>query len=150
MATSTRDQMDRTVNDHFRYEATDDIEGVLSTFSDDAEHEVIGGPDGPLRGRPALRRFYEGLFPDLKGESVEPLMRMYGDDFVIDVTLWHGQVVDGRPFGLPGRRGPLSFRLLHVFQLRDGLITKENMWFDYDAVQSQLTASVPDRDVAKV
>jgi hypothetical protein len=54
MGTTNREQMDRVVSDHFVYEATDDIEGVLRTFTDDAEHEVVGGPDGPLRGKSAL------------------------------------------------------------------------------------------------
>jgi len=56
MKTMSRENMDKLVNDHFMYEATDDVEGVLRTHMDDAEHEVVGGPDGPLRGKAALRR----------------------------------------------------------------------------------------------
>ena len=138
MGTMNREQLDKIISDHFMYEATDDIEGVLRTFTDAAEHELIGGPDGPLRGRAALRRFYERLFPDLRGERVEPVMRLYGDDFVIDETIWIGHVVDGRPFKLDGRSGKARLRLLHVFKLRDGLITKENVWFDFDELKRQL------------
>ena len=138
MGTMSRENMDKVVNDHFMYEATDDIEGVLRTFTDDAEHEVIGGPDGPLRGKAALRRFYERLFPALKGERVEPVIRLYGDNFLVDETIWIGQVVDGRPFKLDGRDGKVRLRLLHVFQLRDGLIAKENVWFDFNDLKRQL------------
>jgi hypothetical protein len=130
--------MDKLVSDHFMYEATDDIQGVLRTFRDDAEHEVVGGPDGPLRGKAALGRFYERLFPDLRGERVEPVMRLYGDDFLIDETIWIGNVVDGRAFSLKGRSGKARVRLLHVFKLRDGLIEKENVWFPFDDLKSQL------------
>jgi hypothetical protein len=35
--------MDQLVNDHFKYEATDDVEGVLATMAEDAEHQVVGG-----------------------------------------------------------------------------------------------------------
>ena len=77
MEKMNREQQDRIVSEHFMYEATDNIEGVLGTFTDDAEHEIVGGPDGPLRGKMALRRFYERLFADLKGERVEPVMRLY-------------------------------------------------------------------------
>jgi hypothetical protein len=98
MKTMSRESMDQLVNDHFKYEATDDIEGVLRTLTDDAKHEIVGGPDGPLRGQPAIRRFYERLFADLKGNRVEPVMRLYGDDFLVDETIWIGHVVDGRPF----------------------------------------------------
>jgi uncharacterized protein len=62
----SRESMDKIVNDHFMYEATADLEGVLRTYTEDPEHQVVGGPDGPLRGKAAIRRFYEGLFPALK------------------------------------------------------------------------------------
>ncbi len=139
MQTISQESMDKIVNDHFMYEATDDIEGVLRTFTEDAEHEVVGGPDGPLRGKAALRRFYERLFSDLKGERVEPVMRLYGDNFLVDEAIWIGQVVDGRPFKLDGSGGNVRLRILHVFLLRDGLIAKENFWFDFDDLKRQLT-----------
>ena len=138
MATMTRETMDKIVNDHFMYEATADLEGVLSTYSDDPEHQVVGGPDGPLRGKAAIRRFYEGLFPALKGERAEPVMRLYGDDFIVDESILIGKVVDGHPFNLQGKSGHARVRLLHVFQLRDGLIAKERVWFDFDDMRRQL------------
>jgi uncharacterized protein len=130
--------MDRIVNDHFMYEATADLEGVLGTYTEDPEHQVIGGPDGPLRGKAAIRRFYEGLFPALKGERAEPVSRLYGEDFIVDETILIGRVVDGRPFNLEGKRGEVRLRLLHVFQLEDGLIAKERVWFDFNDVKRQL------------
>src|SRR5688572_30593927 len=138
MATMTREIMDKIVNDHFMYEATADLEGVLGTYCDEPEHQVVGGPDGPLRGKAAIRRFYVGLFRDLKGERAEPVMRLYGDDFIVDETVLVGHVVDGRPFSLPGSKGPIRLRLLHVFQLRDGRIAKEKVWFDLGDVKRQL------------
>jgi ketosteroid isomerase-like protein len=132
-------EMDRLVNEHFGYEAADDVEGVLATFTDDAVHEMKGGPLGPLQGKAALRGFYDGLFPDLKGEGVEPVMRLYGDDFLIDETIWTGAIRDARSFSLPGKSGHASFRLLHVFQLHDGLIAHENVWWDQKALSSQLS-----------
>jgi uncharacterized protein len=138
MKTMNRESMDQLVNDHFGYEAADDIEGVLRTMTDDAEHEIVGGPDGPLRGKVSIRRFYERLFADINGERVEPVMRLYGEDSLVDETIWIGQVVDGRPFKLDGRAGPVRIRLLHIFKLRDGLIEKENVWFDLDDLKRQL------------
>ena len=138
MGAKNREQLDKIISDHFMYEATDDIEGVLRTFTDNAEHELVGGPDGPLRGKAALGRFYARLFPDLKGERVEPVMRLYGDDFVIDETIWIGHVVDTRPFRLDGKSGKARLRLLHVFKLSDGLIVKENVWFQFDELNTQL------------
>jgi hypothetical protein len=67
MKSMSQESMDKLINDHFMYEATDNLEGALSTLAEDAEHEVIGGPDGPLRGKAALRRFYERVFQDFRG-----------------------------------------------------------------------------------
>jgi len=134
----TRDGMDQIVNDHFMYEATADLEGVLRTYTDDPMHQVVGGPDGLLRGKPAIRGFYERLFPALKGERAEPVMRLYGDDFIVDESILIGQVVDGRPFSLPGKSGRARVRLLHVFQLRDGFIANERVWFDFEEMRRQL------------
>jgi ketosteroid isomerase-like protein len=138
MGNSRDEQLDRIVGEHFMYEATDNVDGVLGTLADDAEHELVGGPDGPLRGKAALRSFYERLFSDLKGERVEPVMRLYGEDCVVDETLWFGEVHDGRAFKLSGKSGKARIRLLHVFKLRDGVIIKENVWFDFDNLKRQL------------
>jgi hypothetical protein len=138
MATMTRESMDKVVNDHFMYEATADLEGVLGTYTDEPEHQVVGGPDGPLRGKAAIRGFYQRLFPALKGERAEPVMRLYGDDFIVDESILIGEVVDGRPFNLPGKSGDARVRLLHVFQLQNGRIAKERVWFDFDDMSNQL------------
>ena len=53
--TMTREQMDEVVNDHFGFEATDDIDGVMGTLTDDAEHEVIPSPVGALNDRAQMR-----------------------------------------------------------------------------------------------
>jgi ketosteroid isomerase-like protein len=137
-----REQMDQIVDQHFVYEATDDIEGVMGTLTDDAEHEVIPSPMGALSERAKMRDYYELLFAGVKGESVTPLRRLYGEDFVVDETLWHGRVEDGGVFLCEGKSGPVSFRLLHVFNLRDGKITREQVWCDLAAIQQQLGCTV--------
>jgi ketosteroid isomerase-like protein len=136
----TRQQMDQMIDDHFRYEATDDIEGVLATLAAGAEHEVIPSPVGALNDREQIRGYYEMLFKDIKGEGVTPRRRLYGNDFVIDEVMWHGYVADGRPFLCDGKSGKVSFRLLHVFEFRDEKISLENVWCDLAAIQRQLNA----------
>ena len=131
------DDMDRIVNEHFMYEATDDIEGVLATFTEDIDHQAIGSPLGALSGKEAVRPFYEALFGDLKGDGVEPVRRWYGENFLVDETLWTGFVADGRYFGLPGRSGQATFMLLHVFEFHDGLISREHVWSDTTAITAQ-------------
>jgi predicted ester cyclase len=129
---------DRMIERHFRFEAEDDVAGVLGTMTEDVEHEIVGAPSGPLHGQAAARGFYERLFADLKGEKVTPLRRHYGEDFVVDESLWEG-TAPGAPFGLPGGGRPLRFRLLHIFEMApDGRIRRENVWLDYAAIARQL------------
>ena len=138
----TPEQMDQLVNEHFNYEATDDIDGVMSSLSEDAEHEVIPSPLGALTDRAKMRAYYEMLFGDLKGENVTPVRRLYGEDILVDETIWHGYINDGRPFLCNGKSGPVSFRLLHVFNFRDGKIGREQVWCDLAAIQQQLGCTV--------
>jgi hypothetical protein len=134
--------MDEIVNQHFVYEANDDVAGTMSTFTDDPEHEVIPSPMGPLRGRERLQAYYEMLFPTLSDGSVTPVRRLYGDDFVVDETIWHGRLVDGHSLLLDGKSGPIDLRLLHIFDLRDGRIAREQVWVDLALVQRQLGCEV--------
>lgn len=138
----TREQMDALIEQHFTFEAMDDVDGVMSTLLDGAVHEVIPSPMGELDDPGEQRAYYELLFSSIKGERVEPLRRYYGDDFVVDETLWHGRIEDGRPFLCNGRSGPVSFRLLHVFEIRDGKISREQVWCDLAAIQKQLGSTI--------
>lgn len=134
----TPTQIDRLIDEHFNFEANDNVEGVLATLATDVEHDVIGSPTGAVRGREATRPFYEALFADLSEGKVETLRRLYGENFAIDESLWRGRA-PGRPFGLEGRNRELAFRLLHVFEFNDaGLIARENVWLDLGAIQQQL------------
>ncbi|HMM15842.1 MAG TPA: ester cyclase [Parvibaculum sp.] len=134
----TRAEMDRKIDEHFGYEARDDIEGVLATLAPDVDHDIVGWPTGPARGREGARSFYEALFADLSDGHAECLRRYYGDGFLIDESLWRGKAT-GRPFGIEGRGRPLEFRLLHVLEFTsEGEIGRENVWVDLAAVIRQL------------
>lgn len=134
----TRAEMDRRMDEHFGFEATDNIEGVLKTLAPDVEHDVVGWPTGPAHGRDGAKPFYDALFADLSDGKVECLRRFYGEDFLVDESLWSGRA-PGRPFGLQGKNRPLAFRLLHVIEFAgNGDIKRENVWVDLAAVMQQL------------
>jgi ketosteroid isomerase-like protein len=135
---ATPEQLDQIINDHFMHEAKDDIDGVLGSLADKVEHEVVPSPMGTSRDKGRIRSYYELLFENVSGERVTPIRRYYGDDFVIDETMWHGHMKDGAPFLCAGKSGPVSFRLLHIFEVRDGKITREQAWCDLAAIQQQL------------
>ena len=131
-------EYDQLVNEHFMYEATDDIDGVMGSLAEHAEHEIVPTTLGVLTDHDAIRGMYTRLFADVKGEGVTPVRRLYGDGFVVDETVWHGRVEDGALLGVPGGRGQVSFRMLHVFEIADGKITREQVWCDLAAIQQQL------------
>jgi uncharacterized protein len=134
-------EMDRKIDEHFGFEARDDVEGVLATLAPDAAHDIVGWPSGPSRGREAARSFYEALFADLAESQVECVRRLYGDGFLVDEALWRG-TAPGKPFGLEGRGRPLEFRMLHVIEFaEDGAIKRENVWVDLAAMIRQLPQS---------
>lgn len=136
--TLTRAVMDRKIDEHFGFEARDDVAGVLATLANDVEHDIVGWPSGPTHGRDAARPFYETLFADLSDGRIECLRRLYGADFLVDESLWRGKA-PGRPFGLDGKGRPLEFRLLHVIEFAgNGDIARENVWVDLAAIIRQL------------
>jgi predicted ester cyclase len=49
-----------------------------------------------------------------------------------------GTVV-GSMFGHRGNGRRITFRMLHVFEFRDNLISRENIWLDSAAVVAQLS-----------
>ena len=131
-------QMDAKLDEHFGFEAADDVEGVLSTLTDAVEHDIVGWPTGPVQGREMVRPFYETLFADLSDGKVESRRRLYGENFMVDDSVWRGRA-PGRPFGLDGHGRPLEFRLLHVLEFSEsGSISRENVWIDLAAIQRQL------------
>jgi len=138
LVSMTREEMDMKVDEHFAFEAEDDVAGVLATLSRDVEHDIVGWPGGSTRGREGARSFYQTLFTDLSDSEVQCLRRLYGEGFLVDESMWRGKA-PGKPFGLDGRGRPLEFRLLHVIEFADsGDITRENVWIDLAAIIQQL------------
>jgi predicted ester cyclase len=72
---------------------------------------------------------------------LESVKRFSGEDgrFVVDESTISGHV-HGEWAGMTGGGAPVEVRILHVFELRDGLICYENAWFDAANVQRQITA----------
>ena len=73
-------EMDELMDRHFAFEMADDVDGVLATLAPDAQHDIVGAPDGPTIGHTQTRPTYEQVFADLAGERVETLHRYYGQN----------------------------------------------------------------------
>lgn len=134
----TREMMDAKIDEHFGFEAADNVEGVLATLSHNVEHDIVGWPFGPSHGPEGARPFYEALFADLADGEVRSTRRLYGENFLVDDSVWRGRA-PGRPFGIEGRGRALEFRLLHIVEFdAAGDIARENVWVDLAAIQAQL------------
>ena len=48
--------------------------------------------------------------------------------------------VIGEMLGIPGNGRRVTFRIFHVFEFDDGLISREQVWLDTGAIVAQLTA----------
>lgn len=131
----TPEQMDAVLGAHFAAEAAHDLEGLLATLTPDCEHDVVGFE--VHHGEESIRSFYEQVFALLQQRGVEPLRRYYGENVLVDEVLYTGKA-DGALFGLDGRRGTVSFRMLHVVEFRDGRMSRENVWLDLDTARRQL------------
>jgi predicted ester cyclase len=52
---------------------------------------------------------------------------------------WHG-TVPGEFLGVPGNGRTISIRMLHVWEFKNGRISRENVWLDGNAIMAQRTS----------
>jgi steroid delta-isomerase-like uncharacterized protein len=138
MAT-TPAQMDELIERHLAAEARGDVDGAIAVYTDDVEHDVVGSPTGATQGRDGARGFYEYLVGNIKTETTATTRAYYADDACTIEHEWTG-TVPGEFLGIPGNGRRITFRMIHVFEFRDGLISRENVWLDGNAIVAQLTA----------
>lgn len=138
----TREEMDRLIDEHLAAEAAGDTAGAVAMYTEDVEHDVVGAPHGPLRGVDAAQGFYDFLTTNVTTESMVPTHSYYGDDFAVIEHAFTG-TVPGEFIGIPGNGRRVSFRILHVWEFRDGRISRENVWLDGGSIAAQLTEPAP-------
>ncbi len=85
----SRAEMDKAVDDHFRFEATDDLDGVMGSYANGpVAHEAFPSKFGRLTDRAKMRDFYEMVFACAKGDKATMIRRLYGEDFLVDESQW--------------------------------------------------------------
>jgi len=134
-ANPTLDLIDR----HFAAENAHDIDATIATYTDDIVWDDVTHPGSPFRGKAAVAGAYGGILQAIPDLHLRSVLRFRCGDHVVDESILSGHV-DGDFAGASGGGAPVSFRLLHVFDLREGLICRENAWFDSAAVVRQVEA----------
>jgi steroid delta-isomerase-like uncharacterized protein len=132
------EQLHALVSRHLRAEEAGDIDGAVAVYTDDVEHDVVGFPGSPRHGKDGAREFYEYLIANFRSEGWDVLHRFATPDAMVLEQAMTGTVI-GSMLGLPGNNRRITFRMLHVFQFRDGLISRENIWLDSAAIIDQLS-----------
>jgi pimeloyl-ACP methyl ester carboxylesterase/ketosteroid isomerase-like protein len=130
--------MDWIIDAHFEAEGRGDVEAILATVSDDISHEVLGAGLGKLRGKDAVRAFYEQLSQDLTIDAYTSVRRLHGPGHAWEEGLVHATAT-GKPFGLDGRDRRVIYRLDHLFEFRNGLIHSELGIPDVASILAQLS-----------
>lgn len=134
-----RAEMDRLIEEHIAAESAGDTAGAVAMYTDDVVHDVVGASHGPLHGVAAAQGFYDHLTANVTTGTMVPTRSYYGDDFCVIEHDFTG-AVPGEFVGIPGRGRAVAFRMLHVWEFRDGRISREQVWLDGGAIAAQLTA----------
>jgi steroid delta-isomerase-like uncharacterized protein len=134
-----RTDMDRLIDRHIAAEAAGDTAAAVAVYTDDVVHDVVGSPMGPAHGKAAAQGFYDFLVQNIRTETMVATHSYYGDDFCVIEHDWTG-TVPGAFLGVPGNGRRITFRMAHIFEFRDGLISRENVWLDGGAIIEQLAA----------
>ena len=132
---------------HFAAENDHDVAGTLATYTDDVVWDDVAHPDCPVQGKDVTALMYNGILAAIPDLHLELISRFSGDDHVVDESRLTGHV-EGSFLGVAGHGAPVSFRMLHVFDVRDDLISREQAWFDTAGVLRQIAAHTADKPPA--
>ena len=124
---------------HFAAENAHDVAGTLATYTDDLVWDDVGNPVCPVYGKSAAGEIYEGIIDAIPDLHLESVSRFASGDHVVDESVATGHI-EGTFIGIEGGGASVRFRILHVFDIRDGLISREQAWFDTAGVIRQVEA----------
>jgi steroid delta-isomerase-like uncharacterized protein len=127
------------IDRHFAAENAHDVEATLATYTDDIVWDDVTHPDAPFHGKDEVGEVYSSIINAIPDVELRSVKRFSGEDgrFVVDESILTGHV-EGEWSGMSGDGAPVEVRILHIFEVRDGLISYENAWFDASNVQRQI------------
>ena len=112
---------------HFHTEAQNEIEAALELYTDDIvwEAPAPNGLNRSFNGKEAVAESYRELFASMGNIQFQPLQRFATETRVVDDSIVTFEVVkDGYwPHFSAGQK--IEMRLVHIFEMRDGKISKE-------------------------
>jgi steroid delta-isomerase-like uncharacterized protein len=137
VSTDLIDQALAIVEQHFAAENAHDIPGTLATYADDLIWDDVSNPECPVAGKAAAANNYAEILATIPDLTMVSTLRFASPDHVVDEAILSGHI-RGSFLGIEADGAPVSFRILHVFDIRDGLISREQAWFDTAGVIRQI------------
>lgn len=130
------------IDRHFVAENAHDVDATLATYTDDIVWDDITHPEAPFHGKDEVGKIYSSIIGAIPDVALTSVKRFSGEGgrFVVDESILTGHV-EGEWAGIHGGGASVEVRILHVFEIRDGLISYENAWFDAADVQRQIRDS---------
>jgi steroid delta-isomerase-like uncharacterized protein len=125
------------VERHIEAEGAGDVDAAIAVYTDDVEHDVVGWPAGVLQGKDAAKGLYDHLTANFRTTNDVVVRSFFTNGALVLEQLMTGVVI-GEMLGLPGHGRTITFRILHVFEFRDQLIRRENVWLDGASIEQQL------------
>ena len=124
------------IEQHFAAENAHNVSATLATYTEDVVWDDVGNPACPVDGKSAAAEIYKGIMDAIPDLHLESVSRFACGDHVADESIATGHV-RGSFIGIAGGGAPVRFRMLDVFDIRDGLISREQAWFDTAGVIRQ-------------
>lgn len=125
---------------HLKAEGAGDVEGACAVYAESIEHDAVGFPGAPRFGLEAAKGFYTWLTANVRTTGEEPLHQFVTDTGSIVLEARMTADVIGEFLGIPGNGRSITFRIMHVFDFDDELITREQVWLDTGSIIGQLSA----------
>jgi ketosteroid isomerase-like protein len=128
-----------TVEAHFHSEAANEVEKALELYTDDILWE---SPNRNLvfRGKEATAENYRKMFSSFRVEGFRTLQRFATEDRVVDDSIitveLMGNEVENAPVPVGSR---VEIRLLHVFEMREGKISRELVFENWRAIRPDIS-----------
>ena len=129
------------VDRHFAAENAHDVNATLATYSEDIVWDDVTHPSCPVHGKQVTGSIYGTILDTIPDIHLESVRRFAADGggTVVDEAIMTGHV-HGSWAGIEGGGAPIRVRILHIFDIENGLITRENTWFDSAAIIRQIHA----------
>jgi ketosteroid isomerase-like protein len=114
------------VEKHFHSEATADVEAALDLYTDDVSWDApaLSGLNRRFYGKEAVAKNYRDLWSTMRDVKFDFLQRFATDERVVDDSLVTFEIVNEGYWPWP-EGSKIEMRLVHIFEMRDGKISKE-------------------------